>query len=84
MNPVTFVITLADLKILSDAVCELDSLKTRGDARSTQITEAAHDALIRTLGDQRALIYAPEDVLLETANGVFSGTPSGVSAGKQG
>ena len=60
MSDLTFTITLRDLKTLSDAVCELDALKRRGDARAIGMVSAGHAAVIRTLGDQVGLIYATE------------------------
>jgi len=57
----TFPITLADLKTLSIAVCELDACKSFGDARLTELVTDCHDILIRTLGDQVGLVYAPDD-----------------------
>lgn len=60
-NDMEFRITLRDLKTLSNAVCDLDSYKPRHDVRINERVSAAHAAIIRTLGEQVGLIYAPDD-----------------------
>lgn len=57
MSEPTFTITLADLRAVSDAVCEVDGLRPHGDVRIAEKISAAHAALIRTLGDQVGLVY---------------------------
>lgn len=61
MSEPTFTIGLADLKTLSNAVCDLDSFKPPLDVRMAERVTDAHGAIIRTLGDQLHLIYAPDD-----------------------
>lgn len=66
MSEPTFIITLADLKALSDAMCAVDCLKDCADLRQADMVSAGHAAIIRTLGDQVGLIYsldgAPQQV----------------------
>lgn len=61
MSEPTFTIGLADLKTLSDAVCDLDSFKPPRDVRMAERVSDAHDVIIRTLGDQAHLLYSPAD-----------------------
>ena len=61
MNETTFTIGLADLKILVDAMCAVDVLKTDGDRRQAEAISAGHDVVIRTLGDEVLRVYAPDD-----------------------
>lgn len=61
MSEPTFTIGLADLKTLSDAVCDLDSFKPPRDVRMAERVTEAHDAIFRTLGDKVHLVYGPDD-----------------------
>lgn len=56
-----FRIRLRDLKTLSNALCELDSLKRRGDQRVADMVAAGHGAIIRALGAQADLVYDTEE-----------------------
>lgn len=58
-----FTIKLADLKTIADAICEVDGLRPRGDRRIAEKISAAHAAIIRTLGEQADLVYAPDEDL---------------------
>lgn len=61
MSEPTFTIGLADLRTLADAMCAVDVLKTDGDRRQADAISAGHGVVIRALGEQAHLVYAPDD-----------------------
>lgn len=68
MSDPAFTITLADLKRLSDAVCELDAFKPARDVRLVELVNDCHGIIIRTLGNQVGQVYAPDDSADEPSN----------------
>lgn len=59
-------LSLADVQLLASAVADLDGLKNLApegpDRQQTaSLVDRAHTTLHRILGDDLALIYAPED-----------------------
>lgn len=61
MSDPVFTITLADLKVLADAMCAVDTIKVVGDRRQFDQVKAGHDAIVRTLGPHVELVYAIDD-----------------------
>lgn len=63
----TFSLPLADIQVLALAIAELDHVKRQAPADracdAAELVEQGHAVLARALGDDAALIYAPDEVM---------------------